>query len=221
MHKLVSSTLVALCATVLLPHPAGAQGQAFYESRCVLCHGADGTGSDRAGSILARAATLSTDRLAAIITEGVPARGMPAILVPADEMGPLVSYLKGLVAAAGPAARDPRAPRPRSGSFTLADGTSLAGTMLNESGFDAQLRTADGVLHLLRKEGDRFQQAAIEPYVDWNSYNGDDSSNRHSAVDQIDRNNVDQLTEWETNRRREPTINAATPTTVQNLGTPV
>ncbi|MBM40685.1 MAG: hypothetical protein CL483_02020 [Acidobacteria bacterium] len=197
MHKLVSSTLVALCATVLLPHPAGAQGQAFYESRCVLCHGADGTGSDRAGSILARAATLSTDRLAAIITEGVPARGMPAILVPADEMGPLVSYLKGLVAAAGPAARDPRAPRPRSGSFTLADGTSLAGTMLNESGFDAQLRTADGVLHLLRKEGDRFQQAAIEPYVDWNSYNGDDSSNRHSAVDQIDRNNVDQLTaQW-------------------------
>ena len=77
MHKLVSSTLVALCATVLLPHPAGAQGQAFYESRCVLCHGADGTGSDRAGSILARAATLSTDRLAAIITVGVPARGMP------------------------------------------------------------------------------------------------------------------------------------------------
>ncbi len=72
MQKFPLSALILIGASLILPHPATAQGQASYESRCALCHGADGTGSDRAESILGRVATLSSDRLAAIVTDGVP-----------------------------------------------------------------------------------------------------------------------------------------------------
>ena len=186
-------TVLLLASTPTL----AADGEESYQTRCALCHGGDGEGSDRAESILATVSTTATDRLATIITEGVPARGMPAVDVPTDELGPLVTYLKGLAAAAGPAARDPRAPQPRTGSLPLAGGGELDGTILNESGFDAQLRAADGSLHLLRREDEGFRRLAIEPSVDWASYNGSDTSNRHSPLDQIDRTTVGRLTaQW-------------------------
>ena len=122
---------------------------------------------------------------------------MPAFNLAADELDPLIAYLKALAAAAPPAARDPRAPRPRPGELPLADGGVVAGTILNESSFDAQLRTADGRLRLLRRAGDAWNPAAIEPFVDWPSYNGSDSANRHSPLDQINRDTVDRLAvEW-------------------------
>ena len=170
-----------------------ADGEESYQSRCALCHGGDGAGSDRAASIIATLQTSATTRLAAIITEGAPSKGMPAFEMPADELAPLVAYLKTLAAAAAPGARDPRAPSPRAGTLRLVDGRSLDGTVLNESGFDAQMRTSDGALHFLRREGDAYRETPIEPSVDWSSYNGSDSSNRHSAIDQIDRSNVDRL----------------------------
>ena len=187
---------IALGLLVAAPIQA-TDGQASYDSRCALCHGGDGAGSDRAESILTRVAGASTDRLVSIIRDGVPARGMPAVDVPAGELGPLVTYLKGLAAAAGPAARDPRAPQPRPGSVTLVGGGAIEGTILNESGFDAQVRSVDGGLRLLRRTNDGYLEPAIEPSADWVSYNGGDSSNRHSPLDQIDRGNVDRLTpQW-------------------------
>ena len=133
------------------------------------------------------------EQLARIVTEGVPSRGMPAIEVPEAELAPLVAYLKELAAAAPPASRDPRAPQPRADSLPLVGGGTLDGTVLNESGFDAQLRTAAGDLVLLRREGDAFREAAVEPFVDWPSYHGGDTGNRHSPLDQIGRNNVGEL----------------------------
>ncbi len=176
---------------------AAADGEESYQTRCALCHGGDGAGSDRADSILLTVSASATDRLATIVTEGVPEKGMPAVEIPTDELAPLITYLKRLAIEAGPAARDPRAPRPRSGSLPLAAGRELDGTILNESGFDAQLRTTDGTLHLLRRDNDGFREPTIEPYADWSSYNGSDSANRHSPLDQIDRNNVEHLTvQW-------------------------
>ena len=183
-----------LCSTLGL---AAADGEDSYQTRCALCHGGDGAGTDRAVSIIPTLQTSATARLAAIITEGVSSKGMPAVAMPADELGPLVAYLKTLAAAASPGALDPRAPQPRTGSLSLVGGGALSGTILNESGFDAQIRTEDGGLHFLRRAGNAYREDTIEPFVDWSSYNGSATSNRHSPIDQIDRNNVDQLTtEW-------------------------
>ena len=69
---------------------------------------------------------------------------MPRFEIPDEELTPLVAYLKELAAAVAPAARDPRAPRPRAGSIRLAGGGSLNGTILNESGFDATVSDGGG-----------------------------------------------------------------------------
>jgi alcohol dehydrogenase (cytochrome c) len=188
-------------ATVLLslsaPALADAQGAESYQSRCALCHGSQAEGTDRAPSIISTLQTSATDRLATIITEGVASTGMPAVQMPADELGPLVTFLKTLAAAAIPGLRDPRAPQPRDGTVSLIAGTALSGTILNESGFDAQVRTTDGRLHLLRRAGEAYREDDVHPSVDWASYNGSDTSNRHSPLDQVNRNTVDQLSvQW-------------------------
>jgi mono/diheme cytochrome c family protein len=101
-----------LAALALLPAaPAAADGKESYRTRCALCHGGDGAGTDRAASILPVLHASGPDRLARIVTEGVPARGMPRFEVPTAELADLVAHLKALAAAAAPAARDPLAPR--------------------------------------------------------------------------------------------------------------
>ena len=158
---------------------------------------ANGTGSDRARSILPAIHSSRPDQLATIITKGVPSKGMPAFKMPAEELDLLIAHLKKLAEKVSPAARDPRAPQPRKGSLPLVDGGSISGVILNESGFDAQVRTADGKIHLLRRdlrsEAGTFREATLEPYADWPSYNGSDTANRHSALDQIHRGNVGRL----------------------------
>ena len=176
-----------------MPSFAAADGEESYQTRCSLCHGGDAAGSDRAGSILPTLHASGPDRLARIIREGVPSRGMPRFEIPDEELTPLIAYLKELAAAVAPAARDPRAPRPRAGSIQLAGGGTLDGTILNESGFDAQFRTADGDVRLFRRDGGAHREAAVEPYVDWPSYHGSDTGNRHSPLDQIHRGNVKDL----------------------------
>ena len=194
MRILFFAAVFVLFSTLSL---VAADGEDSYQTRCALCHGGDGAGTDRAASILSTLAASAPDRLATIVTEGVPSKGMPAVEIPADELAPLLAYLKTLAAAVSPDARDPRAPEPRTGSLRLVGGGSLSGTILNESGFDAQVRTADGNIHLLRRDGDAYREATIEPSVDWTSYNGSDTSNRHSALDHIHRGNVAQLTaQW-------------------------
>ena len=64
---------------------------------------------------------------------------------------------------------------------------ALTGTILNESGFGAQFRADDGQLHLLRTVDDGYRKRSLEQLADWSSYNGSDTSNRHSPLAQIDR----------------------------------
>ena len=170
-------------------------GEDSFQTRCALCHGGDGT--DRAPSILPTLSALAPDQLRTIISNGVPAKGMPAFEIPDAELGDLIAYLKNLGASVSPAARDPRAPQPRDGTVRLIGGGTLNGTILNMSGFDAHVRTPDGRLHLLRREADAYREVAIEPSQDWSSYNGSDSANRHSGLAQINRDNVERLTvQW-------------------------
>ena len=177
----------------LLPTYATGQGEDSYQSRCALCHGGDAAGTDRARSILPQLYLLNTENLTRIITQGVLSKGMPSFDIQADELDGLLTYLKELANIAAPAARDPRAPQPYNDTLNLGDRRTLTGTIVNESGFDAQLRAADGTLYLLNRDDNEFQEQTTEPFVDWPSYNGSDTSNRYSAMDQINRDTVGQL----------------------------
>ena len=185
-----------LVVTIMLTQAgtlAAAPGEESFQTRCSLCHGADAAGTDRAISILPTLYSRQPNQLRTIITEGVSSKGMPAFNIPDEELSTLVAYLKDLAATVSPAARDPRAPEPRAGTLPLINGGTLEGTILNMSGFDAQLRTRDNRVHLLKREADAYRDLPIEPSLDWPSYNGSDSANRHSKLAQIDRNNVDRL----------------------------
>ena len=59
---------VALLAFSALPLVA-ADGEESYRTRCVLCHGGDGTGSDRARSILPAVHAKGPEELVPISTQ--------------------------------------------------------------------------------------------------------------------------------------------------------
>lgn len=188
-------------------------GAAAYQSRCVLCHGGDGSGSDRAPAILDYIRASPPEQIATLVRNGVPNKGMPAFEMPESELAQLVSYLQTLGGSAHPGTQTARAPlekrlrrpglpgerRPgegplsRPGSVTLADGRTLEGTILNESGFDMQLRTSPAKIHLLVRQGEAYREAPLEPKRDWLSYHGGFNGNRHSPLDQIHTGNVARL----------------------------
>src|SRR5690606_10202224 len=160
------------------------------------CHGGDGSGSDRAPEILRFLATAEEGEIVRIVTQGEPEKGMPPFDFEPPVLAALVDHLKTLPQGAS-YGEPPGAPKARPGTLKLTDGTTLTGAILNQSGFDAQMRTADGKLHLLRREGDAFRRANVTPSVDWPSYHGNDQSNRHSPLDQINLETVSKLTpQW-------------------------
>ena len=161
-------------------------GKASYGAHCLLCHAGDGRGTNRAPGILDFVAATEPARVGAFLRTGAPDKGMPAFDLPAEELELLVAHLGKLAAAERPVAKRPAPLR-------LADGSVASGEVLNRSGFDAQLRTSDGRVRLFRNEGEAFRPAALKPSVDWPSYHGSDTGNRHSALDQIRRGNVDRL----------------------------
>ena len=52
-------------------------GRKVFESRCARCHGADGNGGEMGPPITFRLIARDDQQLAALINEGLPARGMP------------------------------------------------------------------------------------------------------------------------------------------------
>ncbi len=195
--QLFASAAVVVAVNVSIDAQVVMDGEDSYQTRCALCHGGDGAGTDRVGSILPILHARGDDQLATIVTDGVLSRGMPAFEMPEEELQALIRHLRQLADAVSPVGRDPNAPQTRTGSVRLVDGDVLSGIILSESGFDLQIRTADGKIHLLRWEGHEYREATTEPYVDWSSYNGSDTANRHSFLAQINRSNVKQLTaQW-------------------------
>ncbi len=172
---------MALSGTVWAQEPPGKR---IFEDRCGTCHGADGNGGEHAPAMVRALANLQDPQLTTLIREGLPARGMPAIGVSDTELPPLIAFVRTL--------------RPRGGfqpyrkSFVLASGRSLDGTVLNEGPEDAQVRTDDNRIHLLRSAGPgRFREVTSE--TNWNTYNGDIGGNRYTALKQIDRTNVKRV----------------------------
>ncbi len=183
--KILTALPVAVCAALALNGQTPvAAGRAIFENRCSGCHGADGNGGELGPAIARRLTNLSDAQVKTTVLEGLPTRGMPAN---ASRLGyaQLIAFLRSL--------------RPRRLGFqpyrskvTLTDGATLEGTVVAESFEDAQLRTDDNRLHLLRRvEGGRFREVTSE--VNWTTYNGDVGGNRFTTLTQIDRTNVKRV----------------------------
>src|SRR5258708_12025995 len=159
-------------------------GRVTFEARCGGCRGADGNGAEMAPSILQRLRTRDDKQLAALIRDGIPMRGMPPSLLGDPEMAALVGFLRTSGGEAGPEG----APR----TFKeVPGGAAIEGVVLGEGFNDLQVRTADGRVRLLRREGDGVRQVTSE--TDWPTYNGDPRGNRYTTLTQIDKTNVARL----------------------------
>ena len=161
-------------------------GRKTFESRCSVCHGADGNGGEMGPSIARKVPGLTDEQLRATILEGLPTRGMPASKISDSEMPGLVAMLRSL--------------RPRRGfgfqpyqvKANLTSGKILDGLIVSEAFDEAALRTADNRIHLLRKiEGGRFREVTSE--ADWPTYNGGVEGNRFTTLTQINKSNVSRL----------------------------
>jgi alcohol dehydrogenase (cytochrome c) len=188
---------IAAVVLVGLSSPAAAQdavaaGRRTFETRCGRCHGADGAGTEMGPSILQRLKTRDDAQLAALIHDGVPARGMPPNVMPEAELTALVRFLRTIQRDPEPAA----APR----VFHTEDGRAVEGVVLGEGSDDLQLRAADGRVHLLRRlapagrrdaADDRVREVTSE--TPWPTYNGDPRGNRYTTLTEIDRDTVARL----------------------------
>ncbi len=166
---------------------ASQDGEQLFAGHCVLCHGGDGQGTNRAQGILEYGGSHSADEIAAFLRTGAPARGMPAFDLPEDILASLAEHVRTLAADWSEEQAE------RVVELRVVDGDVVRGTVLNESGFDTQLRDEDGRIHLLRHKNGGTTRADDGASADWPTYHGNDAGNRHSQLDQIHRGNVSAL----------------------------
>jgi len=158
-------------------------GRAQYDQFCARCHGGDGLGGQMGPGIVERLAGRSDADMAALVRDGLPAKGMPGVALADPDLQQLLAFLRTL--------RRPEADAlPRVRVETVA-GATLDGVALNRSSADLQLLGDDGRLYLLRPSGARHRQVTSE--VDWPGYHGRPTGNRFSQVDQINSGNVARL----------------------------
>jgi alcohol dehydrogenase (cytochrome c) len=171
-----------------------------FETHCSICHGGDANGTDRAMAILPFVASHSDQEVSALVRSGRPERGMPKFDFNDSEMQALIARLRGLASGTGTAAAAPGrggrgAPlfQPHPATLKLQGGRTLEGTLTSSTQFSATLLTADGKFHLLARSGETYAERAIDPKLDWPSYDGSYTGNRYSSLQQINAANVKRL----------------------------
>src|SRR5580704_12572373 len=189
MHapKTAPVALLMLAASALQSQTPIPEGRRIFESRCSVCHGADGNGGEMGPAIAPRIANLPDPRLRTTILEGLPQRGMPANNVPDTELSQLIAFLRSLRPVRGG-----RGFQAYAAKVELSGGGGLEGMIVSEAFDEAALRTGDKRIHLLRKlpEG-KFRE--VTSRADWPTYNGDIGGNRFTRLTQIDKSSVTRL----------------------------
>jgi alcohol dehydrogenase (cytochrome c) len=179
--------ILVCLAAVLLPAASLAQdvdpGRRIFETTCGRCHGGDGTGAEMGPSIVHRLRARDDRQLASLVREGIPLRGMPPTAIDAADLTALVRFLR-TIERDPPAAAAPR-------TFRTRTGDAIQGVVIGEGFHDVQLRTDDGRVRLLRRQGDRVRDVASG--TDWPTYNGDAGGNRYTTLTQIDKTTVTRL----------------------------
>jgi alcohol dehydrogenase (cytochrome c) len=182
--------LLLLACPALAQNPAqntSPEGRRIFESRCSVCHGADGNGGEMGPAIARRISNLTDAQLKTTVLEGLPARGMPANNVPVADLPQLLAFLRSLRPARGGQGFQPYA-----ATVKLTSGATLEGTIVSEGFDEAALRTAEGRIHLLRKvSAGVFREVTSQ--TDWPSYNGNIGGNRFTKATQIDKSNVKRV----------------------------
>ncbi|MBI2688892.1 MAG: PQQ-dependent dehydrogenase, methanol/ethanol family [Acidobacteria bacterium] len=86
---------ILLCALLFAGAIYGQAGKSAYLSRCVGCHGEDGSGGGHGPGILNVRASrvVSRQALLDVIRNGIPAAGMPAFALPANEVEAIADYV--------------------------------------------------------------------------------------------------------------------------------
>src|SRR3977135_3177717 len=88
--------LIGLAAVSIASAQTNHPGKADFESRCAVCHGGDGNGGEFAAGIVTRIANRTDTDIATVVTDGLPARGMPAFKLEESDRTDLISYLRTL-----------------------------------------------------------------------------------------------------------------------------
>ena len=135
-------------------------------------------------SIVLRLVARDDAGLAALVREGLPARGMPAAAMSDGDVRALTAFLRGIQQRA-------QAESSKTRAFQTTAGATLAGEVTGEGVADVQLRSSDGRVRLLRRSGDRVREVTSER--DWPTYNGDPGGNRYTTLTEINRNTVQRL----------------------------
>ena len=184
MITLSRSLPIAFSVFSLLSSAQDSPGRGAYESRCSVCHGADGNGGEMGPAIARKARALSDAQMRSTILNGLPTRGMPAFKLADPELPQLIAHVRTF--------------RPRRGGdefqkyplkAPLSNGAALDGTVVAEGFMELALQTKDKRIHLLRKSADgKFREVTSE--VNWTTYNGDIGGNRYTTLTQIDKSNV-------------------------------
>jgi alcohol dehydrogenase (cytochrome c) len=201
--------LIGLAAVSIASAQTNHPGKPEFESRCAVCHGGDGNGGEFAAGIVTRIANRTDADIAAVVTDGLPARGMPAFKLSENDRTNLISYLRTL--------KPPRrgAMVPIKVRVETTDGRKLDGLSLNRTFQDMQLLTPDNKVHLLRKEGARYRPVTSQ--ADWPSYDGQVTGNRFSTLKQIDRANAGRIVpKWIFSLANTPSLEV-TPVVVQGI----
>jgi alcohol dehydrogenase (cytochrome c) len=184
MNRTVGLMVFVMMVAVTTASAQDPSGKVLFEDRCGTCHGADGNGGEHAPAMTRAVRDMEDPQLTSVIRNGLPARGMPAVSVSDPELPHLIAYIRTL--------------RPRGGfqpyrkSFAMSSGRTLEGLVLNEGAEDAQVRSDDNRIHLLRRTASgTFREATSE--VNWATYNGEVAGNRYTTLRQIDKSNVKRV----------------------------
>ena len=173
--------LGAIPLVASLPAQSADPGRQAFEGRCARCHGADGNGGEMGPAIVQRLPLRDNTQLTDLLRQGLPERGMPAAVIPDDEMAVLVKFLRSIE-------RRPDVKPIVRMKLQTTDGKALDGQVMAEGFHDLQLLTDDKRLHLLRRAGDRVREVTSQ--ADWPTYNGDPGGNRYTTLTQINKGNV-------------------------------
>jgi len=90
--------ILTLLAVAWLNGQSVEPGKRRFDALCAGCHGAGGTGGERGPALVGRDGSRvhPVQELRDIITNGIPAAGMPSFKLPAVKMDELVAYVHGL-----------------------------------------------------------------------------------------------------------------------------
>ena len=193
LHQLYEGLLTCACSLLVWRSSccrqprsprASIRAGARSKSVCGRCHGGDGNGAEMGPSIVQR---LRRSRRSA--AGDADSRGHSRARHAAEPVSPIRRWPRSSATCGRSSAT-----RARAAPRTLQDGRAAAPSTASCSakGFDdLQVRTADGRVRLLRREGDRVREVTSE--TGWPTYNGEPGGNRYTALTQIDKTNVARL----------------------------